>query len=648
MQAQAWSIPFPRKNRSGKKQKRGSRKPAAAPAVPRQQRALPPWNSSTTDLHKHKLTAEELVSRFRCLQHACHERGKCSACKGRSTHAVDPAILQAFRKSLRQSRHRQQSWAAHSQQQMDAAAAAGEATVGLAEEVWAGGCEGWQLKLCGASREEMGAAGAANAAAPDSDSDAGGSLVDMQAFVAELQCRYGLAGIPPAPVSAPTAAQRRLAELRAAAAAAAALDGEEASSDSGTDTEGCRRSVQRLQSALRHQHGTAAAAAGRPAALARKPPAESTSDSEGEGHLGPAAARRARQRQVAAAAAGIAAALGADSDAGPCCPQHRATTAWQRPSKAEEQLEARLEAAEGRLAGLAGVEAELHETRAEVAQLREQNAQLQTGKLQLRGCMVCGWWREPLDGALSHAQPPAQRCSPEWPARAHVPLPAQPPAELSPPVVTSLLTSPLPAADLNEFVSHTSTLLTSLQTQLSGFLAAGAAPASAAVAAAPHHSQEGSPWRPTAAAAAGAAILQARAAAEALSIAQQAQARAACGGACASEDKEAVGPPTAASAQPPARSSSHQAAQEDVLASLQLPAFQGLAQLQPAAAQAARAAAPVLKPRAGPPLPRTAAGNAAVSCWERHVEEENSPPRQRDAARLPVPTPTRSGMSSQS
>lgn len=67
MQAQAWSIPFPRKERAGKKKpahKRSGRRPAAAPAAAAgTRRPLPPWNSSTTDLDKHKLTAAELVSR---------------------------------------------------------------------------------------------------------------------------------------------------------------------------------------------------------------------------------------------------------------------------------------------------------------------------------------------------------------------------------------------------------------------------------------------------------------------------------------------------------------------------------------------------------------------------------------------------------
>ncbi|KAL4419055.1 hypothetical protein ABPG77_010334 [Micractinium sp. CCAP 211/92] len=213
MQAQAWSIPFPRKERAGKKKpahKRSGRRPAAAPATAAgTRRPLPPWNSSTTDLDKHKLTAAEL----------------------------------SFRKSLRQSRHRQHSWADHSQQQAEAAAAV---------------------------------------------------------------------------------------------------------------------------------------------------------------------------------------------EAG----------------------------SEGQLARLAGVKVQLLETRAEVARLREQNEQLQT--------------------------------------------------------------------DLDDFVSHTSTLLTSLQTQLSGFLAAGASPTAGADAAAPQHAQQVIMPRPTAAAAAGAAVLQARAAAEALSISQQGHTPAAC------------------------------------------------------------------------------------------------------------------------
>ncbi|KAL4439858.1 hypothetical protein ABPG75_002859 [Micractinium tetrahymenae] len=541
MQAQAWSIPFPRKDRGGKKKKRvpGSRKPAAAPPAPR--RPLPQWNSSTTDLDKHKLTPAEL----------------------------------AFRRSLRQSRHRQQGWAAQEREQMEAATVAAAEDLDVNEEearAWADDCGGWPAHSGYASGAGELAEAAGNNAASDADSDAADSLVGMQAFVAELQRKYSLAGVPPLPQPAPTAAQRKLAALQAAAAAkaTAADDGEEVSSDSGSESDGCRRSLARLQGALSQR---SLLAAGSAAAAPQQPVAEGASDSEGEGHLGPAAVRRARQRQAAAAV------LGAASSTGPCGLHHQTGGARQHPPAAHDQhqqqqqedLEARLAAAEGQLAWLAGVEAELRETQAEVAQLREQNAQLQT--------------------------------------------------------------------DLHDFVSHTSILLTSLQTQLSGFLAAAASPSGGGAPAALQ--QQASPTRPTAAAAAGAALVQARAAAEALSIAQQAQARAAGAG-----EREAVVTVTAVPAPlPPAAAagSALRAAEGDVLAALQLPTFRGFAQLQRPAAMTACVPGPSLKPLVIPPLPSYAAGGAAGS-WER-CSEENSPPRQRDAARLPTPMPTGGGSS---
>ncbi len=191
-------------------------------------------------------------------------------------------------------------------------------------------------------------------------------------------------------------------------------------------------------------------------------------------------------------------------------------------------------------------------------------------------------------------------------------------------------------------MSHTSTLLTSLQTQLSGFLAAGASPTAGAYAAAPQHAQQVIMPRPTAAAAAGAAVLQARAAAEALSIAQQGHTPAACSSACASEGEETLQTATAA---PPHAGSSSQAGGKDALASLQLPAFRGLPQLQPAAAKADCVAGPSLQPPVLPPLPTLPAGQA-VGSLQRHAGE-NSPPQQRDAARLPTPTPSGRGTTGQ-
>jgi hypothetical protein len=182
---------------------------------------------------------------------------------------------------------------------------------------------------------------------------------------------------------------------------------------------------------------------------------------------------------------------------------------------------------------------------------------------------------------------------------------------LIPPISLSLFL----AADLDDYVSHTSTLLTSLQSQLSALLssqptsALASQPGLAGAAAWGQQQQQQNPPSPQQP---PAAVVQARAVAAALSIAQQAQARSAAGGG---------GPSSPPDSQP---------LQGDALADVQLPTFaQRFAALQ-AAAVAKPAAA------AGNPTPTAAAASAAASAaalpagsarWRE--ASENSPPQPR-------------------
>ena len=195
-------------------------------------------------------------------------------------------------------------------------------------------------------------------------------------------------------------------------------------------------------------------------------------------------------------------------------------------------------------------------------------------------------------------------------ARIPLPLPRGPSPSLLliPPISLSLFL----AADLDDYVSHTSTLLTSLQSQLSALLSSQPTSALASqpglAGAASWGQQQQQQQNPPSPQQPPAAVVQARAVAAALSIAQQAQARSAAGGG---------GPSSPPDSQP---------LQGDALADVQLPTFaQRFAALQ-AAAVAKPAAA------AGNPTPTAAAASAAVlpagsARWRE--ASENSPPQPR-------------------
>ena len=198
------------------------------------------------------------------------------------------------------------------------------------------------------------------------------------------------------------------------------------------------------------------------------------------------------------------------------------------------------------------------------------------------------------------------------------------PTPTNPTAPNSYPALPHPAlADLDEFVSHTSTLLTSLQTQLSGFLSSQAQAGSSS----PHLAAAGRPpqQRPPSPTATRppAAVVQARAAAAALSIAQQARALAhgaapsdslltAASGMRQAREAERQSPATALSGCPPDSRRQH-----DALADLQLPSFRRFAELRGLAAATSK------PPPAAADLPPPAAHPTGG------FSAENSPPQPR-------------------
>ena len=182
-------------------------------------------------------------------------------------------------------------------------------------------------------------------------------------------------------------------------------------------------------------------------------------------------------------------------------------------------------------------------------------------------------------------------------------------------------------AELNDFVAHTGTLISSLQLQLSSFLSGqgGSSSSGAADLAAAGRLQPPRQLSPASqVAAVPASVVQARAAAEALAIAQQAHAcSAAVAEVAADREATAEGGPTAAV---PAEAAAPAASPpwEDALASVQLPSFRSFARLQGLAAAAG-------KP---PPAPPAVAAPALDPRWSAGWavdggSAENSPPEPR-------------------
>ncbi|PRW33101.1 hypothetical protein C2E21_7896 [Chlorella sorokiniana] len=182
--------------------------------------------------------------------------------------------------------------------------------------------------------------------------------------------------------------------------------------------------------------------------------------------------------------------------------------------------------------------------------------------------------------------------------------------------------------ELNDFVAHTGTLITSLQLQLSSFMSGGqggsGSPAGAAGLAAAGRLPPPRPLSPASqVAAVPAAVMQARAAAEAVAIAQQAHARSAATAAAALDEAEGAAAATPAEAAAPAAQPAGPAWQ-DALADVQLPSFRSFAWLQSLAAAGS-------KP---PPVPPTTAAPSLDPCWSAGWavdggSAENSPPEPR-------------------
>lgn len=180
-------------------------------------------------------------------------------------------------------------------------------------------------------------------------------------------------------------------------------------------------------------------------------------------------------------------------------------------------------------------------------------------------------------------------------------------------------------------MSHTSNLLTSLQSQLSGFLTAGAAATANQAAGRPGGTaQQYSPLPqlPVVAnttSAASAAVVQAHAAAEALAIAQA--------GASASARSAAAGTAAAgcASSVPAQEATAALAAPQDgdVLARLQLPTFRRFAELRQAGnrPQPSPAAAACPAPQLASAAATVRCISAAAAAWQQHFppQTENDP-----------------------
>lgn len=589
------SIPFPtrqerRCSRNGRKKRgAGSGKPTSGGgggAAAKPPRPRPGWDSTTSDLSRHRLTEAEMVSGLSTPGQGRMQRQPCPP--PTPNFAAPPCCHiapQEFRRTLRQGRHR-----LHSHDQAEAGQEEQEAAKLTAEVL-----ERLQLQLRGGAEE-----GAAQAPAPapagadhtgsagsadDGDADGGSSshsLEGMREFVADLQRRYGLAPAtraaqhPPAPEWLHDQLAAHEAELGA---------------DGGDGCEG--------EEAERASEGSASGAGPRrrstsPAMVAE---AGSGSDSEGCGRLGPAALRRAQRRH--AAAHGTPAAAPA--------------TVMAEPPQALLQ---RLATAEARLAELERLPAQLGEALAALAELRARNERLQTG-----GC-------SPRAGRSFRrcSRASEQRCLLMPPT---VILPAAlPPTHAIPPTPTQ--------ADMDDYVGHTSTLLTSLQTQMAGLLASqGQAAAGADLAAAGRLPPRAPACHMSATP--PVAVMQAQAVAEALAIAQQARALSA--GAEASPPATCAGTGDCdggAQAQPERCRAAPLPAlprwrPDDALASVQLPPFRGFAELR---GQVAAAAPPLSKP--APELTSTAPVLAAGKL-EGSVggggsggsSVENSPPQPR-------------------
>lgn len=522
---------------------------------------------------------------------------------------LPPARRQEFRRELRRSRHRLPRPRSQAGSEAYSQGLPLHTPLEQQESQWqAGGSEAAEVPPAGSpdrtaslTDDEQGSDGSGTA-----------SLAGMRAFVAQLQAKYGLRGAAeaagdegaPAPTTAggllgaaPAPAQRKpsLAQLleRELERQAAELGGDSEAEEDWGSARG------KGQYAAAGEGG--GAAGGAPPAC----PQLDGSDSEGGGHLGPAALRRVqrRQRRASAAAEGVATAGDgtepAPSGSGP--PQ--------------QALLARLAAAEAQLQRYSGLEAALERTQGEVQELRQQNGQLQTG-----GCR---------QGAGRHATCWHPIRLDQWHG-----------ASSAPPTHSPAVSRSTSGAELNEFVAHTGTLITSLQLQLSSFLSDGQGVSSGSATAAdlaaagrrplPH------PLSPASqAAAVPAAVVQARAAAEAVTIAQQAHAARSAGAAAAApveaaaKEETPAAPPAHAAA--PAQAASP--AWQDALADVQLPSFRSFARLQGLAAAAGGkpAAAPLGKPPAALPAatapsldPRWSVGWAVDG-----GSAENSPPEPR-------------------
>lgn len=395
--AVSFTIPFPRpKERGGRRgpakpqQEGGRRKQAAAarrgalPPAPKPAKPAKPWDFTITDQNQHRLSEAEMVRG--------RERGDGKEqweTNAGLTAPPPPPPAQAFRRSLRQSRHRLRPAAERQPQQSQDAEAPWEAEGALALE-GVPGADVVNFEMAAAQHPPFGYAsdgGQSDALASEGEASDGASeaasLSGMQAFVAQLQRKYDLSGVlpPPAGAVAPTSrAQRKLAELRAAAAAAAAAEGSASGGSESDDSNGLEQQLYELcEAAAARRHHTMPDVAA-PAAAAEVAP-EGDSDSEGGGHLGPAAVRRAQRRQVPAASE-AAAAHGLEA-----YQQQR-----HQPHAQQVQQQAlldRLVAAEAQLAG----------TRATVAELQEQNGQLRTG-----GWLQAGTARQKLSTCSTSQQ----------------------------------------------------------------------------------------------------------------------------------------------------------------------------------------------------------------------------------------------------
>lgn len=332
-------VPFPspakrttNRTKRGKGSAQAGRKQASAAtaaAAAKPPRPRPAWDSTSSDLSQHRLSAAEMAFR-QSLRRGSHRLRPCSQGGGSLGGAPGGG-----------GREEEEGALPH------------PPGPGLEPEAQPNCCSG-----------------------EDSDSDGStSSLAGMRAFVRELQHKYRLSGDPlqAEPSGRSThesegGGQQSLTQLleealQLQAAELGAASDDDEGSPKAAESAGCAAAP----AAHRPNHSAA------PAAAAAE---HGGSDSEGEGHLGPAALRRV-QRRLATATTTVPTGAAGRLGGAPSCTHPPMAPAPQQLQ--QQSLLERLAAAEAQLERHSALEAELHRTRAAVAELQAANAQLRTG-----------------------------------------------------------------------------------------------------------------------------------------------------------------------------------------------------------------------------------------------------------------------------